>query len=59
LVEGAPAARDLAEALLGTGFDFPSLVGDWPVSGHGHVRLGGIPAAEAHRLAAWLRAVTS
>jgi hypothetical protein len=58
LTDGALAARDLDDALPGAGFDFPSLIGDWPVAGQGHVRLGGIPAAEAHRFAAWLRAVT-
>jgi hypothetical protein len=58
LTEGALAARDLDEALSGAGFDFPLLIGDWPVAGQGHVRLGGIPTAEAHRFAAWLRAVT-
>jgi hypothetical protein len=57
LMEGARAARDLAEALREVSFDFPSLMGDWPVAGQGHVRLGCIPAAEAHRFAAWLRAV--
>jgi hypothetical protein len=57
LTEGALAARDLNAALSEAGFDFPSLIGDWPTAGEGRVRLGGIPSAEAHRFAEWLRAV--
>jgi hypothetical protein len=59
LAAGTRAARELQEALRATGFVFPSLAGDYPVAGQGHVRLGGISAGEALRFAAWVREQTA
>ncbi|GGU67848.1 hypothetical protein GCM10010211_36610 [Streptomyces albospinus] len=55
LAQGRIAAQELASALASAGFTFPSLHGDFPVMNRAHVQLGGMSAAEAFRLAAWIR----
>lgn len=55
LKSGQRAAEDLADALKAAGFTFPSLAADLPVMNRGFVRLGGLSAEEAVRLAAWIR----
>jgi hypothetical protein len=58
LKTGRRAAEDLADALRGAGFKLPSLAGDFPVMDRAYVQLGGLAAAEAFRLAAWIREQT-
>ncbi|NLU67076.1 hypothetical protein HCC30_07295 [Streptomyces sp. HNM0574] len=55
LQHGDDAARELQSALKEAGFTFPSLTGDYPVNGRGHVALGGMSAEEALRLARYVR----
>jgi hypothetical protein len=55
LSEGQRAASELDAALRAAGFLFPSIRGDFPTHGGGMVKLGGMSAREASRLATWLR----